>query len=1413
MKREIFSPVAVDLGAKFTGVFMAHGSDGENLLEPAAAVIVTPQDGKSITWSQAARRQRRHQQRCIKRRKLAKRLLRLLLTEVAGRPLSHDEVKAVSGLLNRRGYNRLEAEIDWELLEGISPDWHAQRFPDWFNNEESLAEQFARMIQDIDLLKEIRKSNSIFWKPVKELKKDIRKFYGESDPETMEAHKAMQVAIEGILTSIETGARHRKEYLHNIKAEICKDSRLKSLAEAIGGQEQLYAVIGHVSNLPLRVLRWYFDDERMKQGDFLDHRLFKCLKRWIERWRVYTDDERERRKRLLSFFESWEKQGWLRQEKPLSELIVEWISKLDPVETIPPYEDMNNRRPPKDRTVWLDPRAMTREFGQEWTLWADSLMAAAGNAPWKEGLSEAAGRLDRKSRLGVKAHDRDYQRALFLQRLLDRTMAFDEYRLRLLAKGHDGQQEEHAHNRLAHDLGRHRLEEFLRFCSLYYQEIERVRSGAWSPKSALLLERSDLHPPRKQRILHRLVGQALGIANLREDEFKRFRSEVWTARHGRTTVRAMCEKVEKTRKQFGNLFDILLARAKAQKERGEKIDKKSEEYAALLAEERASKAAGIIADHFGHGPDAKAYYNNPFTVAQLYNLIERDRHGFSRVSLAAHLENSWRMEKLELPDGGSAARCTRLSADTVRPFDGILRRIVERQAIEVARIKAQQILKHLKGNEPIHIPIMVEENRFSFTLDLKDLKNKKSKREEARLLALIARQEGQWLEKAERIKKASKGVCPYTGDPLENSGEIDHILPRAFSQGRHGTVFNSEANLIWVSIKGNRDKGPRRYHLKNLSPAYLKAVFGTENVEDISSQIEETLSRLSPDIPFDVRSDDEQKALRHALFLRDSAPAFQKAFSLLATRMKNRVSGTQAWFARTLAWAIKKELKKLGGEPSALRFSIHRVDAGQVSQLRHLLGEYDSRFEKTDSQGAVSHAVDAMIVCAEACETAQELLPGLSESPERLANMFPASVTIKWIERLKPYDPKKDVKSIPMFKDGLYAERFLPIWWSDRGVWIGFSAKNWLPVKGSKPEILINKLKRWLNGKVPSEPPKGQPVCFKINRKAALELLHRAAKQGIEEEAEQEAAELLMTLRYVIVKEKISSGLLDKNKRLKEANTDKFKIKVQQFVYPRRSRKPELKIPKASIRLPSERDWKRVYNEAKAKATDGNLTDSQWQEIVEQLFHPGSRRPHRKARQKYSLPMVATESGAFRARRRGPRGELFQLMMIGDYSICGFPVKNGKIEWKKPVSMPFLRKSPNISPASSLAPEPQYDKIIRLDHWSRLDVHDIEHIDEAWACPGTKDRMYVKIRQEMGDFLAMADIADRGFAEIPAEIKLSKDEKKDFGEYLDWIGKPRSNLFLLSIGDKVEYWFIVSSTSAELKTRYGQAWRAENMRG
>ena len=68
--------------------------------------------------------------------------------------------------------------------------------------------------------------------------------------------------------------------------------------------------------------------------------------------------------------------------------------------------------------------------------------------------------------------------------------------------------------------------------------------------------------------------------------------------------------------------------------------------------------------------DAQAQrIRNPFSLAQLYNLIETEVDGFTATTLAAHKENLWRMSGAESEKG---AQCSRLPADAARPFDGVL---------------------------------------------------------------------------------------------------------------------------------------------------------------------------------------------------------------------------------------------------------------------------------------------------------------------------------------------------------------------------------------------------------------------------------------------------------------------------------------------------------------------------------------------------------------------------------------------------------------------------------------------------------------------------------------------------------------------------------------------------------------------
>ena len=49
-----------------------------------------------------------------------------------------------------------------------------------------------------------------------------------------------------------------------------------------------------------------------------------------------------------------------------------------------------------------------------------------------------------------------------------------------------------------------------------------------------------------------------------------------------------------------------------------------------------------------------------------------------------------------------------------------------------------------------------------------------------------------------------------------------------------GTAFNSEANLLFVSQKGNQQKKDGRYFLTDLKDNYLNRIFGTSDRKQIS---------------------------------------------------------------------------------------------------------------------------------------------------------------------------------------------------------------------------------------------------------------------------------------------------------------------------------------------------------------------------------------------------------------------------------------------------------------------------------------------------------------------------------------------------------------------------------------------------
>ena len=99
-----------------------------------------------------------------------------------------------------------------------------------------------------------------------------------------------------------------------------------------------------------------------------------------------------------------------------------------------------------------------------------------------------------------------------------------------------------------------------------------------------------------------------------------------------------------------------------------------------------------------------------------------------------------------------------------------------------------------------------------------------------------------------------------------------------------------------------------------------------------------------------------------------------------------------------------------------------------------------------------SHAIDALCVLAAAAASPalEHTLcqgDGMGEDMEWLQQAMPEGVDVSWIER-KPRYHKQNIDSQPLFKEGIFAQRFLPVWVDTKGVRIGFDYVKTLTRKG-----------------------------------------------------------------------------------------------------------------------------------------------------------------------------------------------------------------------------------------------------------------------------------------------------------------------------------------------------------------------------
>lgn len=703
-----------------------------------------------------------------------------------------------------------------------------------------------------------------------------------------------------------------------------------------------------------------------------------------------------------------------------------------------------------------------------------------------------------------------YQLSYALQRAFDRSKALDPYALRALAAGNKSNKLTSARTALENCIGRQNVETFLDCARRYYREADDAKVGLWFDNADGLLERSDLHPPMKKKILPLLVAN---ILQTDETTGQKFLDEIWRKQiKGRETVASRCARIETVRKSLGGGFNI--AYNTAQYREVNKLPRNAQDKELLIIRDRVAETVDFIAANLGLSDEQKRKFANPFSLAQFYTLIETEVSGFSATTLAVHLENAWRMTIKDAVINGEtvrAAQCSRLPAETARPFDGLVRRLVDRQAWEIAKRASTDIQSKVDfSNGIVDVSIFVEENKFEFSASVADLKNsqhakdtKKNKRTKNKMLSEALKLETHWLNKNERIKAASQGICPYTGQRLAEGGEIDHILPRSLIKDARGIVFNSEPNLIYVSSRGNQLKKDQRYSLSNLNTDYLKKIFKTSNIAAITAEIEDVVTKLQQTHRlkfFDLLNEHEQDCVRHALFLDDGSEARNAVLELLATQRRTRVNGTQICMIKNLANKIRGELQDwCRTTNNRLHFQAAATDVSTAKNLRVKLAQNHPDFKKPNIQPIASHSIDALCSFAVGSAEAERNQNSFDYLDSKAVfALYPQSCEVIHLQA-KPLEEKSHFDSVAIFKEGIYAEQFLPVFTLNGKIWIGYETLNAkgercgaIEVSGTRPEELLTMLTPFFNKPVGDL---SAHATYRIQKKPAYEFLAKAALQ------------------------------------------------------------------------------------------------------------------------------------------------------------------------------------------------------------------------------------------------------------------------------------------------------------------------------
>lgn len=217
--------------------------------------------------------------------------------------------------------------------------------------------------------------------PDTKFKLDEEKSLQDLENQDITAHlHHLTFALNNIKKELDSGSRHRSKYFEEVHSILSEKNHqepyLKEFCTKLHNGtfnnlkiEELTNLIGNLSNLELKPLRKYFNDEQHAKGDYWkEDRFANVYCNWIlNEWRVGSQDKDKQRGKKYCYTSLCQD---LRDKiKASNYSIIEFLMELDPCRTIPPYQDNNNRKPPKCQSLILNPHFLDMHYPK----WQDYL--------------------------------------------------------------------------------------------------------------------------------------------------------------------------------------------------------------------------------------------------------------------------------------------------------------------------------------------------------------------------------------------------------------------------------------------------------------------------------------------------------------------------------------------------------------------------------------------------------------------------------------------------------------------------------------------------------------------------------------------------------------------------------------------------------------------------------------------------------------------------------------------------------------------------------------------------------------------------------------------------------------------------------------------------------------------------------